>query len=173
MSACFCDVICLCFFCGRTNGFIFNFFTHKGVQLFICYFASHHKAAQWTDYEGCWVCGILFRFSISFMSSLSRFIYPCYCCFFYVVLIPFWPSSSVLCYFFSILSIEVLLTFHCLITVFTFYFDSWIYRKMANFHPQKWRQVKVKSCSPLKTFIIFIPSWPICWAAGHSVVFSL
>lgn len=43
-----------------TDGFIFIFFIHKGVQLFICYFASHHKTAQWTLYEGFWVCGTEF-----------------------------------------------------------------------------------------------------------------
>lgn len=58
LSTCFCDVISLWFLSVKnlTDGFLFNFFIHKVVQLFICCFASLHKATQWTDYEGFWVC---------------------------------------------------------------------------------------------------------------------
>lgn len=48
LSTCFCDVISLWFFSVKnlTDGFLFNFFIHKVVQLFICCFASLHKATQ-------------------------------------------------------------------------------------------------------------------------------
>lgn len=145
LSTCFCDVISLWVFSVKnvTDGFLFNFFIHKVVQLFICYFASLHKATQWTDYEGFWVCetefcSVFLFFYLKPLSSHLSLLLLFLLCGAQTFL------TTIFCYFSSFLFSKFLLIFHSLIMVFTFYFDPRIYKKMANFHPQKWKEVEVK-----------------------------
>lgn len=146
-STCFCDVLSSWFFLWKAwqMGVFAGFFIHKGVQLFIYYFASHHKAAQWTDYGGFWVCGtefcsvFLFFYLKPLSSHLILLLLLLLCGAHTLLTIIFCPLLFLL---FSVYKISSYL--HSLIIVFTFYFDSWIYRRIANFHPQKWREVEVK-----------------------------
>lgn len=127
------------------DGFIFNFFIHKGVQLFMCYFASYHKAAQWTDYEGFWVsgtefCSVFLFFYVkplSFHLSLILLLLLCGAHAFLTTI--FCPLLFLL---FSVYKISSNFpqpnhSFHIL-----FWFMN--LQKNGKFSPTKWKEVKVE-----------------------------
>lgn len=90
LSTCFCDVIILCFFCGRPNRWVsFQFFLFRKVfnylystLLPIIKLLNEQimKAFEFVEQNSV-------QFFCSFISSLSPLTCPYYCCFFVVLIL--------------------------------------------------------------------------------------